>query len=524
MIYQFGAFELDPGQAELRQSGQPIPIEPQVFRLLALLLENRDRVVSRDEIFEKIWDGRIVGDSALASRVKSARKALGDDGRDQRFIKTIHGRGFRFVAEVRVERPVSALLPGEDPLAGGALEVSAKDTRPSIAVLPFSVLGDADRFATIAEGLPHELIAEMARLRWLFVIARASSFRLRGYEQDMREVGRLLGARYCIAGTTEVTGTQLTVTTELVDTRGGHLIWGERYNGPIDDLHAMRSEILAGVLTALEIRIPLHEAAEARLAVSEDLDAWSAYHLGLQHLYRFNRADNGAAEQMFERATALDPEFARAHAGLSFTHFQSAFLRQTDDVAGKILLSRRCAERGVEIDPLDPFVNFAMGRSYWLDGDLDSAMEWLERSVTLSPNYAQGIYSRAWTQTMSGRGQDGRRDVDVAMRLSPLDPLYYAMLATRGLTHLVEGDYSKAAAWVERAAHSPGAHVLITMIAAIAQALAGNDAAAAVSATTVRERAPQLTIEDFFRAFPVRSAATRSRMEKTLASLGFGRR
>lgn len=527
MIYRFGPFELDLDKIELRADGRPRPIEPQVFALLALLVEHRERLVSRDEIFEKVWDRRVVSDSALSSRVKSVRKALDDDGRSQRFVKTVHGQGFRFVAEVRMERDEGALPAriGTDLAANGADPSPAAMTdptaRPSIAVLPFSVIGDAGAYAAIAEGLPHELITELARLRWLFVIARGSSFRLRAHELDAREVGRLLGVRYCLMGSVEVTGHRLAVTTELVDARGGDLVWGERYTGFVDDVHAVREEIRTKILTSLEIQIPLHEAAGARLADTANLDSWSAYHLGLQHIYRFNRADNVIAAELFARAVRQDPEFARAHAGLSFVHFQTAFMRQTDDIDGEITLARSHAQRGVDIDPLDPFVNFTMGRSFWLEADLERALAWLERAVSLSPNYAQGVYAHAWTETMAGNALSGRPNVDLAMRLSPLDPLYYAMLGTRGFTHMAEGEDIEAADWTERAARSPGAHVLIAMIAAAAQVLAGNNAGATAWADNVRARNPLLTRDDFFRSFPVQSDEFRSRLSAALEKLGF---
>src|SRR4029077_8729266 len=139
-------------------------------------------------------------------------------------------------------------------------------------------------------------------------------------------------------------------------------------------------------LTALEIQIPIHEANLARIGAPENLDAWSNYHLGVQHMYRFNRVDNAAATARFHKAIALDPYFARAHAGLSFIHFQTAFMGYTDDIAGENGRARRSAERAVELDPVDPFVNFTMGRTYWLEGDLESSLGWLERSTTISPH------------------------------------------------------------------------------------------------------------------------------------------
>ncbi|TAM62259.1 MAG: transcriptional regulator [Rhodanobacter sp.] len=517
MIYRFDPFELDLAKFELRADGEVRPVEPQVFALLALLVGNRERLVSRDEIIEKVWDGRIVSEAAIASRIKSARHVLGDDGISQRFIRTIHRQGFRFVAEARAVGTGTA----EPTRLGQAAALPAEhSSRPSIAVLPFRLLGAAGPYAAIADALPHELIAELARLRWLFVTARGSSFRLRGADADAGEIGRLLGVAYYLSGTVEIASARLAVTVELIDTRDGGIVWAEHFAGAIDEVHQVREDICSRILSSLEIRIPLHEAALARLSVTENLDAWSAYHLALQHMYRFNRKDNAVATALFQQSLAKDPGFARAHAGLSFVHFQTAFMHYTEDLAGEIALSRRFAMRGLELDPIDPFVNFAMGRSFWLEGELESSLAWLERATSISPNYAQGIYARAWTETLAERSAEGRRHVDLAMRLSPLDPLYYAMLGTRAFTHMVLGEDAEAADWAERAARSPGAHVLIAMIAVAAHALAGDPISAASWAADVRERNPALTREDFFRAFPMQSASTRERVSKVLAQFG----
>lgn len=504
---------------ELREGGTAQALEPQVFALLAFLVEHRDRLVPKEELFEKLWDGRVVTDSALTSRIKSARQALGDSGKAQRFIKTIHGKGFRFVGDVTVARGETLVLPGET-LEKPDVSIETSQ-RPSIAVLPFRCEAEDDRYQTLADGLAHELITELARLRWLLVIARGSSFRFRDPNIDFGDVGKLLGIRYCLTGGVETNGRELVVTTELVDTRTSEVVWGERYSGRVDDIHSVRSEIKSKVLTSLEIQIPLHEAASARLISTDNLDAWSAYHLGLQHLYRYNRSDNAAATELFEHAIKQDENFARAHAGLSFLHFQTAFMRQTDDIPGEIALARSCAQRGLDIDPLDPFANFTMGRSYWLESDLDSASSWLARATSLSPNYAQGLYALAWTNTIAGTDQDSREQLDLAMRLSPLDPLYYAMLGARGFTHIAREEYDKAVVWTERAARSPGAHVFMAVLAAATQSLAGNQAKALEWAADVRERGPFIRRSDFFRGYPVRAEPMRSRIDSALQQLGF---
>src|SRR5690606_25326341 len=293
------------------------------------------------------------------------------------------------------------------------------------------------------------------------------------------------------------------------------------FAGTVDDVHAFREDIRSRILAALEIQIPLHEAMQARLTVTENLDAWSAYHVGLQHMYRFNRKDNAEARALFQHAVTRDPRFARAHAGLSFLHFQTAFLRHTDDIAGEAELARRRAEQGLELDPLDPFVNFTMGRTFWLAGDLETSLAWLERSTSISPSFAQGIYARAWAETLAGRGLEGRAHVELAMRLSPLDPLYYAMVGTRAFTHMAQGEDAEAAEWAERAARMPNAHALIAMIAVAAQALAGDDNRAQAWAADVRERHPTLGRDDFFRAFPIKSVAMRQRMSAALERFGY---
>lgn len=527
MIYRFGRYELDTDAYELCADGAALDLEPQVFALLALLLENRDRLVSKDEIVEKVWDGRAISDAAVASRVRSARRILDDDGKAQRVIKTIHGLGYRFVAAVTVSHGGSTRWSSSENHTAESDGASAADqsieraSRPSLAVLPFRLIGDGNLHPAFATALPDELISELSRIRWLFVTARGSSFRLRAAESEMSEVGRLLRVRYCLTGTIEISDRRVAVTVELIDTLDSGIVWAERFSGSTDDLHAIRAEICSRVLVALEIRIPIHEAALARTKSSENIDAWSAYHLGLQHMYRFNHVDNGAATNLFERAIALDPYFARAHAGLSFIHFQSAFMRYTDDLPAALCEARRFAERGLELDPLDPFVNFTMGRTYWLEGDLDSSFSWLERATEISPHYAQGIYARAWSEALAGRTADSKTHVDLAIRLSPLDPLHYAMLGTRALAHIAANEDAEAAVWAERAARSPGAHVLIAMIATVAHLLNGDAPRADLWAANVRARRSALTRDDFVRAFPMKSVDMRVRVLDALAQSGF---
>ena len=518
MIHRFGDCSLDTGRCELRSGGVVVPVEPQVLALLRLLIENRERLVGKDEIVERVWNGRIVSEAAIASRVKSARRAIGDDGRAQRMIRTVHKLGFRFVADVEtVREPRASCETAQQP----ADERPSEDrSRPSIAVLPFALVGDAGPHAAIADALPHDLIAELSRLRWLFVIARGSSFRFRDAEADLERVREALHVGYCLTGGVAIEADAMVVTVELCDTREGGVVWGERFQTEVGAVHEVREQIVRAVTNALELQIPVHEARRARLRPPEHLDAWSAYHLGLREMYRFDREGNARAASLFEHAIAREGSFARAHAGLSFTHFENAFLHFAANPAEAAALAKRHAEASLEHDPLDPFCNLVMGRVFWLRGDLEASLPWLERAVRLNPNYAQAEYSRAWTETLLGNGAEGQSHVDAALALSPLDPLAYGMLAVRAFSHMVLDQAAEAVLWAERAAHAPGAHALIETIAAAAHALNGDDAEAKAWLGSARRRTPGLGTADFFRAFPFRDSLTRRRISEALDRVG----
>jgi DNA-binding winged helix-turn-helix (wHTH) protein/tetratricopeptide (TPR) repeat protein len=512
--YRFSRFELDRDAFELRENGDPVAAEPQVLSLLLLLASNAGRLVTRDEIVRSVWKGRIISEAAISSRVKAARRAIGDDGSRQEIIRTVHGKGFRFDAPVEVV--------GASPAAAAERQAAAPDLheRPSIAVLPLQASGDAGRHEFLCEAVPHEIIVELCRLRWLFVIARGSSFRFGRGGLDPAQAGALLGVRYCLSGLLEVSGNSVAVLLDLADTRSGGLVWCDRFALGSSTLPEMRAAIIASIVAALEIHIADHEARLARGNDPDTLDAWAHYHLGLRHMYRFNRYDNARALELLTRAVAQHPQFARGHAALSFTHFQNAFLGYVPDTAAERLEARRSAERALDIDQLDPSSNVAMGRSLWLSGELESSLVWLDRAVGLSPSYAQAIYARAWTETLSGDAAAGQRDADAAMALSPIDPLRYAMTGTRALSHLVRGEYAEAAPWADRAARDKGAHALMSVIAAACVALAGDEPRARFWAADVRRRNPALTQDDFFRSFPFADVSVRRTIAGALEPLG----
>lgn len=375
--------------------------------------------------------------------------------------------------------------------------------------------------AILADAIPYEIIQALSRLRWLAVIARGSSFRFRKPDPDLELVATALGARYVLSGIIEANVSRLAVTLELSDASTNEVIWGDRINAPLDAVDDLRSRVVEHLVTALDVYIPLNEARSSQMAALETLDAWANYHLGLQHLYRFTTNDNQRAKGLFERAVMLDPHFARAHAGLSFTSFLEAFLHLGPHLKEATRAARHHAERGLELDSLDPFANFTMGRSHWLTDDLDAAAEWLARATTLNPNYAQGFYSSAMTSMLTGNLAATEVGLDTALQLSPLDPLLYGMHGVRSQMFIQSGDYAAAACWGDRAAATPGAHYLIAMIAMVANGLAGRHDTAARWRQTVRQRKPDASAAHYFASFPTRDIVSRSLIADELCRHGF---
>ena len=516
MRWTFGDFQLDPERFELSRGGHPVRLEPQVLSLVIHLVRNRDRMVTKDEIVAAVWHSQAVSDASISSRIRSARQALGDDGTKQQVIRTVHGRGVRFVADVTVLQPAAAAAhpeatePSDHP--GG---------RPSIAVLPFKPLGMLPELSILGDAIPHEIIEALSRLRWLAVIARGSSFRFRQAETDLDLVSSALAARYVLSGVIESLGNTIATTLELTDASSCEILWADRLIAGIDEIGDLRARIVANLVAALETHIPLNEARLARESDPDSLDAWANYHVGLGHLYRFTATDTALAQGCFERAIRADPHFARAHAGMSFTSFLDAFLHQTADPAAAALNARRHAERGLELDALDPFVNFTMGRSFWLTDEPDIAADWLARATALNPNYAQGFYASAFTAMITGNAPASLAGLDTSLSLSPLDPLLYGFHGVRAQILIQQEDYQAAARWADRAATTPGAHYLIAMIALAANGLAGRHDQAARWRQKARKLKPDATAADYITAFPTRDTASRSRVKAELVRHGF---
>ena len=390
--------------------------------------------------------------------------------------------------------------------------------RASIAVMPFDASGaDAPGQGGLADALVHDVIVGLAKLRALFVIAQGTVFALGGRGMGPEEAGRLLHVDYVANGRLRRTPGRLAVWVELVEVRSARVVWSEEFDEPLDDAFAMLDTIGQRIVSAIDGEVELAERQRALLKAPDSLDAWESYHRGLWHMYRFRRDDNERARDFFETALRLDPTFARAHAALSFTHFQDAF-QDWRERGPSVRLALDSAGRSISTDDRDPAAHWAMGRALWLHGDALPSLEELESAVRLSPNFAMGHYSLAFVHSQSGDPGKALRASDQSRHLSPFDPMMFAMMGARAMALVRLGRLEEAAEWSLKAAARPNAHVHILGIAAHCLALAGRLAEARGFVQAIRRQQPAYGRAAFFAAFRFddEAAAAFGKAAKTL--------
>lgn len=504
MLLTFRDCELDTRLFALRRAGQACPVEPLVFNLLAYLVRHRDRIVTRQELLDALWTGKVVSESALGSCIKAARQAVGDDGQAQHSIATLHRRGYRFVAPVE-EREAPGSCGNGEPLAGlPALPAGAPASTPrraSIAVMPFTDLSPTtDARGGTADALAHDVITRLAQLRSLFVIAQGTMFALQARSVGPREAGQMLQVDYVVSGTVRRHDRRLVVTAELAEARTARIVWAEIFDRPLDEAFGVLDDIGSQIVATAASEIETAERHRALLKPPNSLDAWEAHHRGLWHMYRFNPEDNARARHFFDMAVRLDPTFAPAHAGLSFTHFQNAFQGWTPR-GPEVARALETASQSLRADDRNPAAHWAMGRALWLCDRQDASVAELEQAIDLSPSFALGHYALAFVHAQGGNPSAAVAASDHARRLSPFDPLLFGMLGSRAIALVRLGQYEEAARWAVQAAARPNAHVHILGIAAYSLALAGSLDAARTQAAAIRRGHPDYRVADFLAAF-----------------------
>lgn len=519
MQFVFGDYLLDQERRELTRRGTVVAIGPQVFDLLLHLVANRDHVVSKDDLLEAVWGGRIVSESTITSHINAVRKAIGDSGEEQRLIRTVARKGFRFVGDIAAAE--AGAVEGRVADFTAPTPALAVPSKPSITVLPFHNLsGDPDQ-DYFADGVVEDIITALSRLRWLFVIARNSSFTYKGQAVDAKEVGRVLGVRYVLEGSLRKAGDKVRITGQLIEAATGTHLWAERFEGTLGDLFELQDQIAESVVGAISPQLERAEIERAKRKPTESLDAYDYYLRGMARLHNGTREAIGAALPLFHRAIELDPEFASAYSGAAWCHFWRKLNGWMDNPQEEAAEGVRLARLAVELGRDDAVALTRAGHALGhLAGDLDGGIAIIDRARLLNPNFAPAWFLGAFLRIFRGETESAMEDLAHAVRLSPLDPEMFRMQAGIALAHFCAGRFDAAAAAAEKAlGNLPDLLIALTLLAA-SQALAGRPEEARQALQRLQKLQPAARVSSLKDWLPIRHADNLVRLADGLRRAG----
>jgi TolB-like protein/cytochrome c-type biogenesis protein CcmH/NrfG len=512
MTLSFGDYEIDVERRELRRAKNPVHVEPQVFDLLVYLVQNRDRVVSKDDLIASVWGGRSVSDSTLTSRINAARNAVGDSGAEKNLIRTIARKGLRFVGEVRTQptgaEPADAGGLPPDQIPEGSRAALPLPDRPAIAVLPFvNMSGDSEQ-EYFSDGISEDIITALSKLRWFFVIARNSSFIYKGKAVHMKQIAEELGVGYVVEGSVRKGGDRVRITAQLNDVATGSHIWAERYDRSLADVFAVQDEITEAIVAAIEPQLYAAENFRAKRKPPDSMDAWDLVMRALSHYWRVTRPDNVVAQALLEKAIAIDPSYGQAHGVLATSHTFGAHMGW-EDVAAATAVAERAALAAILADSEDPWAHQALGSVYLFKRRFDDSLAEFELALRLNPNFslAQGYYGLALCY--SGRWEAADAAARRALRLSPRDPFSAVYYGIAAYAQFSGRNYDEAIRLsregIRQRSDFVGAHRVLTAAAG----MAGQTDIAGVALQELRRAQPNISLAWIARQMPIKLDAER---------------
>ncbi len=436
MPFAFGDHVLDAERRELYRAGALVALEPQVFDLLLYLVENRTRVISKDNLIEYIWRGRAVSNSALSTRLNSARRAVGDSGAAQRIIRTLPRKGVRFIAEVEEQKalPQVAIMVAPPP---------ALAQMPSVTVMRFHNLSGDPEQAYFAEGIVDEIVTALSRIRWLSVFSFNSITSDETRPAEVGQAGRKFGAQYLLEGSVRKLGQRLRITGRLVDAQTGRHVWADCFEGSIKGVFELQDRVAAGVAGVIEPALQAAEAIRSDGLATDDMTAYDLY-LRAHALYLSGAKRVPEALRLLEKAVARDPRFAPALAWAATCCFRIVSDGRSADPAADRLRSIAFARRALEDGSDDPAILANAAQALAFFGEDAHAMTALvDRALALNPNFARGWFCSSAIRLWSGQIEVAIEHANTALRLSSWKRVAPS-LGVIGMAHFLGRRFDKA--------------------------------------------------------------------------------
>lgn len=453
MRYSFSNFVLDTSRFELLCDGQRLSVEPQVLELLTLLIGNRHRLVSKEEIHQTIWAGKVVGEAALSCRVKMLRQALGDDGKRQAFVRTIHGKGFRFIGVVDESGPSqperSELSDYND--AGWIRGY----TKPSIIVIPFKNLSSDPQQEYFSDGISADIIMLLGKHRWLNVSARNTSFGYKGKYVDICQLGKDLHVDYAIEGSVQKIGERVRISAQLVDVASGASTWSDRFDRELTDIFSLQDELTTKIVARLEPEIGFAERRRVMLQRTTSLKAWDYFHLGVFHLFKFTAQDNSEAQALLKKSAQLDRYFGDAYAWWAYAVVLGMVYWNTPPTAELLQEALDACNKALSFDNQNATYYMLRGRVQLARREYSSAIGDNQVAILLNPSFAAAHCGLGDSLAYEGRYAEAIQCFETALALSPNDPQAWAFLTYGALAFIFMENYDQALALSERALGFP---------------------------------------------------------------------
>jgi len=419
----FGEYQFDRGAGQLWRGGERINLAPRASELLAALAERSTQVIAKQELIDRLWNGRAVGDDALTSCVQELRRALGDDPRNPRFVETRHRRGYCLLL------PATPVASAER--AADGTRLPARSDKASIAVLPFLNVSEDSGQEHFVDGITEDIIIELSRFRYLFVIDRNSSFSYKGRAVDVRQVASELSVRYVLEGSIRRAGTRIRVTGQLVDALDGSHVWAERYDRQLEDVFAVQEELTQAIVGALVPQLDNAESLRHMRLRPSNLAAHELAVRALAEAREGHRTTDGllcnAAIETAERAIALDPRSCPAWIAVCFALFQHLHYGRSKDAIQTRAEALAAGTKAIEADPLNHGAWAIRGLVQCNHGRFEAGLQDLLRAHTLNPNAALALCSLGYFQALNGDAATGIEKIRCAIRLSPKDQARAAM-------------------------------------------------------------------------------------------------
>ena len=428
MDFTFGPFNLDRQRGQLLREGCPVAVSSKGLKLLEALIRSTGQVLTKTDLMQAAWGDTAVEESNLSVQIAALRKQLGPNADGGDWIVTIPRVGYRF-AGLAVQQQ-----------AGTAAEfkpqLTERERRPSIAVLPFTNSSGEKEQEYLADGITEDIITALTRFRWFFVIARNSSFAYKGKSIDAKQVAQELGVQYLLEGSVRRSGQQIRISAQLVDATSGKHIWAERYDLELSDVFAIQDEIAERVAGAIEPELLKTEGVQAAARHTGNMTAWDLVRRGTWHFHQVTRENHLKARELFRQACKLDPDLPEAHLWLGRVSAGVVPYGWSDNPVADLREGIEAALIAIQLDERNPYTHYALAIVSAFADQLDQSISAARKAIEISPSFALGHLVLGMALLFSGRASEAIAPLEYGLRLSPYDPQNFVWFNLLALARL----------------------------------------------------------------------------------------